>query len=162
MLDRSGSQSDLRQCAVVYGRSMSIPTTAQVDDAQVYMLYQDATMTWTWHREYDFDSVYGRGTIDAAHLVERAAGDLRRRARAPALRGILSERRRNRADHRLDLALVLVRERRADRQPNITACAMPQIDARSAAASFTTAAADSDPIAGADRQSLAVSGSDPS
>lgn len=52
-------------------------------DAQVYILskIKDA---WTWHREYDFDSVYGRGTIDAAHLwsVQRAIfGDDRVRRR---------------------------------------------------------------------------------
>ncbi len=43
------------------------PVSAQVGDSQVFMLskIKDA---WNWHREYDFDSVYGRGTIDALHL----------------------------------------------------------------------------------------------
>lgn len=42
-------------------------TAAWVTDAQVYLLSKNKD-AWTWHREYDFDSVYGRGTIDAAHL----------------------------------------------------------------------------------------------
>ncbi len=42
-------------------------TAAWVTDAQVYLLSKSKD-AWTWHREYDFDSVYGRGTIDAAHL----------------------------------------------------------------------------------------------
>ena len=42
-------------------------SSANVNDAQVYVLskVKDA---WTWQREYDFDSVYGPGRIDAAHL----------------------------------------------------------------------------------------------
>lgn len=58
-------------------------SAAWVLDQQVYILskIKDA---WTWHREYDFDSVYGRGTIDAAHLwsVQQAIfGDERVRRR---------------------------------------------------------------------------------
>jgi sphingomyelin phosphodiesterase acid-like 3 len=43
------------------------PSSASVNDSQVYVLskIKDA---WTWHREYDFDSIYGPGSIDAAHL----------------------------------------------------------------------------------------------
>ena len=41
--------------------------TAGVLDSQVFVLSKvhDA---WIWHREYDFNSIYGRGPIDAAHL----------------------------------------------------------------------------------------------
>ncbi len=58
-------------------------SAAWVLDAQVYILskIKDA---WTWHREYDFDSTYGSGTIDAAHLsnVQQAIfGDERVRRR---------------------------------------------------------------------------------
>lgn len=41
--------------------------TAQVDDSQVYILTKGKD-DWAWHREYDFDSVYGSGVIDATHL----------------------------------------------------------------------------------------------
>ena len=43
------------------------PASAVVDDSQVFILSKihDA---WTWHREYDFDSIYGRGPLDVAHL----------------------------------------------------------------------------------------------
>ncbi|MGC2130076.1 MAG: hypothetical protein WA629_08270 [Candidatus Aquilonibacter sp.] len=57
--------------------------TAQVDDSQVFILTK-AKDDWTWHREYDFDSVYGRGAIDATHLwsVQQAIfGDERVRRR---------------------------------------------------------------------------------
>ena len=58
-------------------------SVAWVVDQQVYILskIKDA---WMWHREYDFDSVYGRGAIDAAHLssVQQAIfGDERVRRR---------------------------------------------------------------------------------
>jgi sphingomyelin phosphodiesterase acid-like 3 len=42
-------------------------SAAWVVDQQVYILSRSKD-AWSWHREYDFDSVYGRGTIDAAHL----------------------------------------------------------------------------------------------
>jgi hypothetical protein len=41
--------------------------TAALLDSQVFILTK-VRDEWTWHREYDFDSIYGRGTIDAAHL----------------------------------------------------------------------------------------------
>jgi hypothetical protein len=41
--------------------------TAQVDDEQVYILTKNRD-DWTWHREYDFDNVYGHGPIDGADL----------------------------------------------------------------------------------------------
>ncbi|HEX8807090.1 MAG TPA: hypothetical protein VF741_09075, partial [Candidatus Aquilonibacter sp.] len=52
------------------------PNAAWVLDAQIYMLSKIKDV-WTWRREYDFDSVYGRGTIDAEHLtsVQRAIFD---------------------------------------------------------------------------------------
>lgn len=50
--------------------------TAQVDDEQVYILTKNRD-DWTWRREYDFDSVYGRGPIDGADLwrVQQAIFD---------------------------------------------------------------------------------------
>ena len=42
-------------------------SAAWVVDAQVFMLSKSKD-AWTWHREYDFDSTYGSGTIDAARL----------------------------------------------------------------------------------------------
>ena len=57
--------------------------TAQVDDSQVFILTKGKD-EWMWHREYDFDSVYGRGVIDATHLwsVQQAVfGDERVRRR---------------------------------------------------------------------------------
>ena len=42
-------------------------STAWAVDSQVYTLSKIKD-EWTWHREYDFDSVYGHATIDAAHL----------------------------------------------------------------------------------------------
>jgi hypothetical protein len=42
-------------------------STAQVLDSKVFILSK-IRGAWTWHREYDFDSIYGRGVIDAAHL----------------------------------------------------------------------------------------------
>jgi sphingomyelin phosphodiesterase acid-like 3 len=49
---------------------------AWVLDTQIYMLSKIKDV-WTWHREYDFGSIYGHGTIDAAHLasVQRAIFD---------------------------------------------------------------------------------------
>lgn len=41
--------------------------SAEVDDSQVFVLTK-VRDEWTWHREYDFDSIYGRGPIDALHL----------------------------------------------------------------------------------------------
>lgn len=41
--------------------------SAVVDDSQVFVLTKIHD-EWTWHREYDFDSIYGRGPIDALHL----------------------------------------------------------------------------------------------
>ena len=41
--------------------------TAQVDDSRVFVLSKGRD-DWHWSREYDFDSIYGRGTIDAQHL----------------------------------------------------------------------------------------------
>ena len=42
-------------------------STAQVDDEQVFILTKGKN-DWLWRREYDFDSVYGPGPIDAADL----------------------------------------------------------------------------------------------
>ncbi len=52
------------------------PNAAWVLDAQIYILSK-INDVWTWRREYDFDSVYGRGTIDAERLtnVQRAIFD---------------------------------------------------------------------------------------
>jgi len=57
--------------------------TAQVDDTQVFILAKTRN-EWAWRREYDFDSIYGRGAIDAARLwsVQQAIfGDERVRRR---------------------------------------------------------------------------------
>jgi sphingomyelin phosphodiesterase acid-like 3 len=50
--------------------------TAQVDDEQVFILTKSKD-DWLWHREYDFDSVYGTGPINAADLsrVQQAIFD---------------------------------------------------------------------------------------
>jgi sphingomyelin phosphodiesterase acid-like 3 len=52
-------------------------TSAQVEDEQVYILTKSSADDWRWHREYDFDSVYGHGPIDAADLwrVQQAIFD---------------------------------------------------------------------------------------
>lgn len=50
-------------------------TSAVVEDAQVFvlddlaMLAKNGRLTANWRREYDFDSVFGHGTIDASHLA---------------------------------------------------------------------------------------------
>jgi sphingomyelin phosphodiesterase acid-like 3 len=57
----------------VYGNAPSFALlsvdeqNAEVDDSQVFILTK-LHDEWTWHREYDFDSIYGRGPIDAQHL----------------------------------------------------------------------------------------------
>jgi sphingomyelin phosphodiesterase acid-like 3 len=43
------------------------PDTAIVNDSQVFVL-SEVHGAWVWHREYDFDSIYGPGSLDAAHL----------------------------------------------------------------------------------------------
>jgi len=50
--------------------------SAQVTDEQVFILTKSKD-DWLWRREYDFDSVYGRGPIDAADLwrVQQAIFD---------------------------------------------------------------------------------------
>jgi hypothetical protein len=56
---------------------------ASVEDAQFFVLddltalAKNGHLTAHWRREYDFDSVYGRGSIDAGHLagVQRAIFD---------------------------------------------------------------------------------------
>jgi sphingomyelin phosphodiesterase acid-like 3 len=52
------------------------PNAAWALDAQIFILSKIKDV-WTWHREYNFDSIYGRGTIDAEHLasVQRAIFD---------------------------------------------------------------------------------------
>ncbi len=42
-------------------------STAHVDDEQVFILTKSKD-GWLWRREYDFDSIYGPGPIDAADL----------------------------------------------------------------------------------------------
>lgn len=57
--------------------------TAGVEDAQYFVidnleaLVKNGRQAARWHREYDFDSVYGRGPIDAPHLsaTQRAIFD---------------------------------------------------------------------------------------
>lgn len=50
-------------------------TNASVEDAQVFVLddlsalAKNGKFPANWRREYDFDSVFGHGTIDAAHLA---------------------------------------------------------------------------------------------
>ena len=41
--------------------------SAAVDDARVFILTESKD-EWRWTREYDFDSIYGHGVIDARHL----------------------------------------------------------------------------------------------
>lgn len=41
--------------------------SAQVDDKAVFMLTK-TNNAWSWTREYDFDSIFGHGTIDVTHL----------------------------------------------------------------------------------------------
>ncbi|HTU69429.1 MAG TPA: hypothetical protein VMF11_03830 [Candidatus Baltobacteraceae bacterium] len=43
------------------------PNSAQVDDSRVFILSKIRSQ-WSWHREYDFDSIYGSGPIDASDL----------------------------------------------------------------------------------------------
>ncbi|MGD0966835.1 MAG: hypothetical protein ABR949_01005, partial [Candidatus Aquilonibacter sp.] len=51
-------------------------STAQVNDEQIFILTKSKD-DWLWHREYDFDSVYGPGPIDAADVsrVQQAIFD---------------------------------------------------------------------------------------